>query len=191
MKVVVEMLRSGKIVLLSHCLLNANSKIKGAALHGAVLQPVIQYILQQDAGIIQLPCPEHSFAGGARWGQSKDQYDNPFYRRHCRTILDPVIDQLADYQQHGCKLIGVLGIKGSPSCGIHHTCRAKWGGEITAQAGENCLPAGFLVKEPGVFIQIFQEKLAEAALKIPFFEVAEDDPAGTLKSLKEFMIRFA
>jgi predicted secreted protein len=146
------MLRSGKILLLSHCLLNANSKIKGTALHGTVLQPVIQFILQQDAGIIQLPCPEHSFAGGARWGQSKDQYDNPFYRRHCRIILEPVIDQLADYHQQGYKLTGVLGIKGykvkgSPSCGIHYTYRAKWGGEITTHSDDNYLPSGTLVAE--------------------------------------------
>jgi predicted secreted protein len=186
-----ELLRSGKILLLSHCLLNANSKIKGAALHGPVLKPVVRHILQQETGIMQLPCPEHSFAGGARWGQSKDQYDNPFYRRHCSIILGPVIDQLMDYHQQGYKLIGVLGIKGSPSCGIHYTYRAKWGGEIIPHSGDNCLPSGSLVKEPGVFLEIFQEKLAEAGLKIPFFEVAEDDLEGTLKSLKEFMSRFA
>ena len=179
------MRRSGKILVLSHCLLNANSKIKGSAQYGTVYQPVIAHIMERDIGMLQLPCPEHSFSGCARWGQSKDQYDNPFYRSHCRKILKPVVEQLSDYAERGYMLAGILGIKGSPSCGIEHTYRAQWGGEIGANYGS--LPEGRLVTEPGVFMEIFRQMITEAALELKFFEVEEEDPEKTLYLLRKFL----
>jgi predicted secreted protein len=45
-----------------------------------------------------------------------EQYDTPEYRKHCREILAPVINQAKEYQHIGYELTGLLGIKGSPSC---------------------------------------------------------------------------
>lgn len=179
------MRRSGKILILSHCLLNANSKIKGGAQYRTVFYPVIAYIMERDIGMLQLPCPEHSFCGSARWGQSKDQYNNPFYRNHCRKLLKPVVDQLCDYAEQDYILSGILGIKGSPSCGVEHTYRAPWGGEMKEHHAE--LPEGRLAEEAGVFMEIFRQMLAEAGLNLNFFEVAEEDPAECLRLLKVFL----
>jgi len=168
------MLRSGKIILLSHCLLNANSKINGSAKFGTVFKPVLEYIIKHDVGMVQLPCPEHSFYGCARPGQSKEHYDNPIYRNHCCKILQPVLEQLADFAGHGYVLLGVLGIKGSPSCGVEHTCR-----KLNSSSPGNKLAAG-----TGVFMEIFRLMLTETALPLDFYEVDEKEPDETLQRLE-------
>ncbi len=180
--------RSHKIILISHCLLNANSKIRGTALYGTVLLPVIEFLLKKDVGIVQLPCPEHSFAGESRWGQSKDQYNNPFYRNHCRKLIQPVMYQLKDYLEQGYIVLGVVGIKGSPSCGVKHTYKACWGGEMSGKKGEKIFQEGYLAKEPGVFIEVFSGILAEEKIDLPFVEVDEENLPDTLKVLDSLFI---
>lgn len=179
------MQNNGTIILLSHCLLNANSKIRGGARYGPVFKPVIECLLQHEVGVVQLPCPEHSFCGSARWGQSKDQYDNPFFRNHCRRILQPILEQLCDYAAQGYVLPAVLGIKGSPSCGVEHTFRAGWGGELGTN--RTALPQGYLASEAGVFMEVFRQMLQEAGLKLKFIEVDEEDPSIALDKLKELL----
>ena len=67
----------------------------------------------------------------AGWGHVREQFNNPFFRAHCRRLLGPVLDQLAEYAAHPEKfrLLGVLGVDGSPSCGAFKTCTGDWGGE--------------------------------------------------------------
>ncbi len=179
------MKRSRKIVVLSHCLLNGNSKIRGGAIYGTILEPVLEFIVAQKAGIIQLPCPEHSFSGEARWGKSKAQYDSPFFRNHCQNVLRLVVDGLLDYQNNNYQLLGVLGISGSPSCGVFETFQADWGGEINDCLTSSTMKSGRMVEEPGVFIEVFQAMLAEKGLSLFFTDVKEGDMPGTMEVLKK------
>ena len=179
------MQQEGKIILLCHCLLNANSKIRGGVRYGPVFKPVVEFLLNYDVGLLQLPCPEHSFCGSARWGQSKDQYDNPFFRDHCRYIMQPIVNQLCDYVAQGYVLPAVLGIKGSPSCGVEHTFRAGWGGEFGTSGAS--LPQGYLASEAGIFIEVFQQMLQEGGLKTKFIEVDEGNADFALERLKNLL----
>ena len=43
----------------------------------------------------------------------------------------PYLEQLQEYIKNGYKIVGLLGIDGSPSCGISKTCTGKWGGEFS------------------------------------------------------------
>ena len=74
---------------------------------------------REGAGIVQLPCPESTCLGMNRWGMSRDQYDHPSYRSHCRRpLLLPTVDQLAGFARAGYEIIGVIGVDGSASCGV-------------------------------------------------------------------------
>lgn len=167
--------------------MNANSKIRGAAHYGTVLLPVIDFLLKKEVGIIQLPCPEHSFLGESRWGQSKDQYNNPFYRNHCRILLEPVMNQLKDYLEQGYVLLGVLGIKGSPSCGVIHTYRAPWGGEVSGRTEGESHRKGSIAKEPGVFMEVMSGLLEEQKIELPLVEIDEENIPDALKMLDLFI----
>ncbi len=55
------MRRSKKIVLISHCILNVNSKVEGLAQYENNSLELVKYLIENKFGIIQLPCPEASF----------------------------------------------------------------------------------------------------------------------------------
>lgn len=56
--------RSGRVVFLSHCLLNQNTRyLGGAACPGVVIAAVERYV-QDGTGIVQMPCAEQRAWGG-------------------------------------------------------------------------------------------------------------------------------
>jgi predicted secreted protein len=174
------MQRSGKIILLSHCLLNPNSKTRGSARPWSEGLPLLQYLLSRDVGLYQLPCPEQTFSGSKRWGQSKEQYSNPYFRKHCRSIIESLVAELNDYINSGYKVLGLLGIKGSPSCGVLHTFTADWGGERSDPVTDGKITAG-----PGIFIEELSNAISRAGLTIPMLEVDEEDISSTILLLQE------
>ena len=167
------MKRGKKIVLLAHCLLNPNAKVNGLAATAGAL-PLIKELVDAGCGLVQLPCPEHSYLGGKRWGMTVEQYDTAAYRAHCRKLLEPILNELLDYTADGYSLDCVLGMDGSPSCGVGQTCFGYAGGEIS---GLNAAPACDLLPGSGVFMTVFKRMLAENDLEIPFVGLDELNPA--------------
>ena len=177
--------RSRIIVPVSHCLLNPNSKVLGSAAHWSEILPLTEYLFSEKAGLYQLPCPEQTYLGCKRWGQSKEQYDNPYYREHCRSILKQVLNDMSEYIRNGYLVPCLLGIKGSPSCGIDHAFSASWAGEISvASTGQS--PGG-IVPGRGVFMEEAADMLNSYNLNIPLVEVDETDIEGTINRLKCFL----
>lgn len=157
--------RGRRVVVLAHCHLNANTKVKGLAEYGGVRTDVLEDVLASGAGIVQLPCPEATHLGMKRWGMTVEQYDTPAYRRHCRGLLSPVIDTLTALASDDCVIERVVGVEGSPSCGVSLTCAGYDGGEL-ALLGE--LPHACDTAGTGVFMQEFKALLAEAGLDVMF-----------------------
>lgn len=175
--------RSRKVVVLCHCLLNANVKVHPLATYPGALDLIISQFAAKGVGLLQLPCPETSFLGLRRWGMTSEQYDHPAFRRHCREILRPSLDQLEALHRDGCVLVGVVGMDKSPSCGVFVTCLGYRGGEVSAAATD----VGFQVESlstcprPGVFMQEFMDMLKERNISIPLLAVDEEAP-DTLKT---------
>lgn len=164
--------RSKKIVVMCHCLLNSNSKIAGLAHYPGALLPVVNKHLTTGAGLLQLPCPEMTYLGLKRWGMTKDQYDTPFFRRHCRNILQPYIDQIAEYLANGYRIEQIIGVDGSPSCGVTRTCAGYCGGMIDEQNPQTARE----IEGNGVFIEELSAMLRERNLSIPFAAIDENNP---------------
>lgn len=76
---------------------------------------------------------ENIIFGYNRWGHVKEQFDTEFYRKTSRDYLKPIILELKDYVKNDFRILAVVGIDGSPSCGVNLTCSApNWGGEISS-----------------------------------------------------------
>ena len=125
--------RSEKVIFLSHCCLNQNAKVRGIAQFPGAITPLVNLLLEHGVGIYQMPCPEMQYLGNMRWGQVKDQYNNPMFRRHCQQIAETVVDQVQNYRQCGVKVLGFVMMDGSPVCGLNRTPQPKhpdqiWGG---------------------------------------------------------------
>jgi predicted secreted protein len=111
--------RSRKIALVAHCLLNQNSRAKGLAKRSSITKEIIEFLIHKEISIIQMPCPELAYAGVSRMPQTKEQYDNARFRRYCRRIAEEIANQMQEYANCGVQLKIILGVEGSPSCGVN------------------------------------------------------------------------
>ena len=169
------------IVFLSHCLLNNLSKVEPFENRNKEL---ISFLLKNKVEIVQMPCPEYTLYGGRRFGQVKEQYDTPFFKKHCKNISESMVDQMNEYIRNGHNIIGIFAIKGSPTCGYLHTVSGpSWGGEINNRTQE-LLNNTFLVKESGIFIEELLKILPE---KLKIFEVDEENIEDTIRQYLELM----
>jgi predicted secreted protein len=110
------MQRSKKILLVSHCILNQNTVIENEARAEGAIVSATEWAMKEGFGILQLPCPEFTFLGLNRPPMTYEQYNTPKYRKHCRKILAPILNQAKEYLKNGYEITGLLGIKDSPSC---------------------------------------------------------------------------
>ena len=163
--------RGRKILIISHCILNQNSVVLPYGREMKDFQEIVKYCMENNIGLVQLPCPELRQLGLKRWGHLKTQLDYSGYRNQCKNILYPIIEELEDYRDNGYEVLGVCGIKGSPTCGVSLTCVGDWQGEVnTYKSIEDAQSKVKMVEEKGILMEIFQELLEEKRVKINFFD---------------------
>lgn len=141
------MKRSKKIIVISHCVINQNAVVYDLARAPGAF-PIASKLLETGWGVIQLGCPELMFAGCERDKNTYNGYNSEPFRAVCRDIIQPVLTQIDNYLAHGYELVGVLGIRKSPSCSI---------------SGQR-----------GVFMEEFFNTLELKGITPKFFEIPED-----------------
>lgn len=170
-----------EIIVLSHCILNTASKVEQDEVE---LQEeyeakdlLLKRILEKGIQMFQLPCPEFCMYGSMRWGHVKDQFMHPFFREQCRQMLKPVMMQLKEYYTHTdrFRIIGIVSVEGSPSCGYQLTCTGDWKGEIgTDEARISRIQQSVrMEKESGVFMEILTDEMKKQHMEIPIFSMSE------------------
>lgn len=167
--------RSKKVVILAHCILNSNAKVTPLAKYEGVLKEAVKGFIDDGTGLIQLPCPESTYLGMNRWGMSKDQYDHPSYRRHCREILRPYLDQVETFIKADYEIFGIIGVNGSPSCGVSKTSIGIKGGVTT---DSNPFEDIKFIKACGVFMDELKNSLDKRNINLKFMAIDEDDPSN-------------
>lgn len=168
-----------KILVVSHCFLNDATKLnyenaEEATKERTSKRKFLKKILEDEIEIVQLPCPEFLLYGSNRWGHAASQFDTPFFRETSRKLLEPVILQLEEYQKYPDRfeLLGIMGIDGSPSCGIHFTYDGSWGGAFgDKEMVEKRLDSLQKVEKPGIFMQVFMEELSKKEIRIPYISI--------------------
>ena len=160
--------------MVSHCLLNTAAKVKrfkekAVADEEALRRDILEEVLQSGVQLIQLPCPEFILYGSRRWGHTREQFDNVFYRQKCRELLAPVILELKEYlsRPEEFEVLGILGIDGSPSCGVKYTCSGDWGGEFSGREVDGVLKTVHLADGQGVLMDVFANMLRENEIVLP------------------------
>jgi predicted secreted protein len=161
--------RSRRVVVVTHCILNANAKYGGGASYPGANTAFLEPYLRDGVGIVQLPCPESSFLGMSRWAMTRGQYDTTAYRRHCAQILAPTLDTLEEFSAAGYAIDAVWGVKGSPSCGVTETHEGYEGGEVGGS------PSCARVAGMGVYMTVLAQLLAERGLGIELRDVADPE----------------
>lgn len=159
-----------KLVLLSHCIINEKSKVKRInTYYSNKRKEFINLLIDNQIGILQLPCPEVICYGVNRWGHVKNQLDTPHYRKTCRELFYPCFDQIKEYLRNDYEIMALVGIDGSPTCGIHKTCIGNWGGEVMDNPNfQDTVDSITSVYESGVFIDEIKDILHEEGISFPF-----------------------
>jgi predicted secreted protein len=178
--------RSRRLVLLAHCYLNQNAKVAGLAREPGMVLPILQVLHAHALGVIQLPCPEMVMAGINRWWQTKRLYDFPSYRRYCREQAVAIVDQLVDYYHNGYETVALLGVDGSPTCGI------SFCGTDADMGGPPHMPKGSPLRyEKGILMEELINEIASRELPMPLaigLQIEGDDSIENIAAQLEALL---
>jgi len=171
--------RGKKVVLLAHCILNQNAKIDRCAHYPGMLLEVVSALIAAGVGVIQMPCPELLYLGLDREAEhgavttveSEDsrvagRMQDDAAQALCRRLANDLVQQVEDYQKHGFEVIGVVGINGSPTCGVE----IGW-----STTGET--------HDPGEFIQTLREELDKKGISLPMRGIKAYEPSHVTSTL--------
>jgi predicted secreted protein len=192
--------RGGRVVLLSHCLLNQNVRYLGGADRAGGVQELVDGYLARGIGIYQLPCPEQRAWGGVLKRRMLLAYGaggtwraplvrlllGPFLRYtrfvHAR-LARRVAGDVVDYRRAGVEIVGVIGVGGSPSCGVRTTldmpaavdalCRLPCARLDRHSLNEDVIAANIREGE-GMFVSALRRRLDKAGVAVAFEEHEPD-----------------
>jgi predicted secreted protein len=162
--------RGKKVVLVSHCILNQNSVVRPYGKKSEDFKDLLIRLIEENIGIVQLPCPEISMYGLKRWGHVKDQFETPHFKKQSKLMIENILDNIIEYKNNKYDILGVIGIKRSPSCGITKTCRGDWNGSVGGEDIKKKLESIKEVDEMGVFMEILKKSLSEIDIDVDFYD---------------------
>ena len=188
--------RGGRVVFVSHCLLNENTRYLGGAFRPGAVSELVHELVDHGVGIAQLPCPEqHAWGGvlkrrmllayGAR-GTMLYRLRRPLlwlFVRYTRVVYlrlaREVATQIADYDRCGYAVIGIIGVGASPSCGVHTTLDIRRSFDAMANTPAAALDRRSVNRDvvlagrqagTGIFIDALQRELRRRRLAVPLLE---------------------
>lgn len=184
--------RGRRIVLLSHCLLNENTRYPGGAPRSGPIPEIVQACVDRGIGVVQLPCPEAQVWGGIAkrrlltfWGaRGTIRYRAglmclPLLVLRTRfgywRLARSVARQIRDYVDAGIDVLGVVGVDASPSCGVTRTIHLRRSFEAlgaldpyATSADVNQIIRHTVVEGQGLFVRTLKGQLAGLGIAIPF-----------------------
>lgn len=196
------------MVFVSHCLLNENVRYPGGATCPGAIPGVVDDYVEQGIGLCQMPCPEQRAWGGVRkrhlvrlygcrplrWRPARraalalaTAWTTIVYRRLARRIAGEV----ADYLHSGFEVVEIVGVGGSPSCGVHTTldldgavaALASCDGDSDRRTANRDIVAANVVAGRGLFVVCLDRALRSRGLSVTYQEhdlLAELAGAGAL-----------
>lgn len=187
--------RGREVVFVSHCLLNENARYLGGAFHRGAVPEMVE-LLESGVGVHQMPCPERRAWGGLLKPRMLRAYGlrgSALYplrgllfrlfvlhtRLRYRRLAAQVARDIEDCVRSGVRVLAIVGVGGSPSCGVDKTLDLRRSFEVVAacplaaidrttvneQAVAGCVAAG-----EGLFIAALKDRLAHIGIDVPFVE---------------------
>ncbi|MBF4691896.1 CD3072 family TudS-related putative desulfidase [Fusibacter ferrireducens] len=175
--------RSKKIIFVSHCILNQNAISDGTADFPGALNELIQLIISNDIGIVQLPCPELNCLGLDRGNihgalspvtventRIRNSLNADHNKIKLASLVDQALYQIEEYMRYGFEIIGIIGVNRSPSCGI----------DTTSDQDKEVIGTG-------VFMALLQNRLTEKNIKIHFMGIKTSTYEESILKVKQLL----
>lgn len=203
--------RSRRVVLVSHCLLNENTRYAGGATRPGAVAEVVDELIAGGHGIHQLPCPERVAWGGVLKRHSVLLYHSrgrALYRlrglllrvfvrwtkARYRRLARQVVRDVVDYGEAGVAVAGFIGIGASPSCGVRTTLDLRASLEVVAGCPAAALTRTVMNEQAvlgcrrageGLFSKALDRELKRRHLTVPAFE---HDLAAELRGQRQAVL---
>lgn len=188
--------RRKKVIFLSHCLLNENTRYLGGACRRAGVDEITGALQKKGIGIVQMKCPEQKTWGGVLKRYMlmgyciRGTFLRPFLkifmifflwktRWSFGKIAGEVVSEIRDYMDSGFEVCGIVGIKGSPSCGVSAALDMKKSAEFAADMNietlnreyfnQNCYKK-CMENKRGLFTDVLNRELAKKNIHVKFYE---------------------
>lgn len=190
--------RSRKVVFVSHCILNENTRYLGGAFRKGCVDEIVLALQKKNVGIVQMRCPEQKAWGGVlkRYGLfaygCKGSFPLAYALRtplislfiwytklEYRRLAREVASEIKDYADSGFEVVGIVGVGGSPSCGVSERMDFKKTFEFIASRSIGDLDreemnahmyGSCLSNGNGFFVEALERELQKRNLKINFLE---------------------
>ncbi len=203
--------RSKKVIILSHCLLNENTRYMGGAFCGGINHEVMELFKHNDIGIVQINCPERISWGGIYKKNVFQFFGIAHQRKFIFKLLNPFVDitfrtlnrkmkgvakytanEIQDYMKNGMEVVAFVGIGGSPSCGVYTTPdikmyfshSARMDIFNTTRSEHNEILRKCTISGQGAFVKYLTRYLSRKKINIPMLEYnVFDEMDGRTNSL--------
>ncbi|HUI29409.1 MAG TPA: hypothetical protein VLX91_04260 [Candidatus Acidoferrales bacterium] len=175
--------RSKKIVVTAHCLLNQNSISDGTADMPSQFDTIVNLLITNKVGIIQLPCPEFLCLGLARRDEGGANRELLAENTRIRALMreernkeilikkaQEIAEQLRDYQKYHFKILGLIGINRSPSCGV----------DTTTLDGRE-------MEGHGVFMEILEGELSRKKIRLNMVGVKTNREEESIEKVRNLL----
>ena len=216
--------RKGAIVYVSQCILNQNLRFPGIAVAAGACADVVGLLVKNGIGIEPIPCLERLGWGGvSRKGYFRFQpvilkyvgtpwyrVLRPFvrlwlarYRLLCAREAKKLVRQIADYNESGYSMIGIIAVNDSPTDGVTKTIDMTEAAERLVSMGvdpgimadpsfeemEKVLPR-LCTDGTGIFTAVLQRELKDRKIdvKIVGFDPWADSKAETERIAAELAL---
>jgi len=185
--------RSRRVLFVSHCILDENVRYLGGAFREGCIAEIVNRCIERGIGIVQLPCPEQRAWGGVRKPLFLAAIGNralrlesvralavPLFLRYTKRIYERLAREVArdieDYVRSGIVVVGIVGIDGSPSCGVRTTIDVRRSLPMLAEldaaridaSDVNAIVRACVKDGSGLFADALRGALAKKGLEVPF-----------------------
>jgi predicted secreted protein len=170
-----------KIVLICQCLVNPYCRVHILGQNFPLSQELMDSLLRRHVGVIQYLCPETTAMGLMRNPQGRQQYDNIFFRDHCKELLKTPLLMVREFVRNRYRLCCFIGLENSPTCSVH------WARHKTNRYGTESPSPGEGQQEGtepallGIMAEILSEELAKDGIETPFLEFPALSQPGSEK----------
>jgi predicted secreted protein len=187
--------RSKKVIFVSHCLLNENTRYLGGAFRPGCVDEIVDELQRQGTGIVQMPCPEQRAWGGVlkrhvllglgagnAWLYKFRGLIMALFVWNTKRVFGKIARQVAkeikDYLDSGFEVVGIVGVDGSPCCGVNVTLDMEKSFDFLSGLDLEALDreamneygvANCLVEGEGWFVEALRKGLRRKGLEIRFY----------------------
>lgn len=138
-----------------------------------MVKPVIQFCLDNDINLFQMPCPEIKCESGGvtRDLHGKIWYENNGLREISSQIAKEQVAYMKDLTNNGFRILAIMGVEFSPSCSPTYLNKGRK-----------------IVRNKGIFIEEIECQLKKQNLQIPFIGVNQNWNKKLAKQLSELLV---